>query len=92
MRFTSIYGIGPTTAKKLYDLGLRSFEDLEKYGNIDSDDLVEVESLQPGMPVHDTHGAKRLTWAEGLKIREDLATKCVIFFGVGGLSADEGWL
>ncbi|KAJ6631595.1 hypothetical protein B0H10DRAFT_1772340 [Mycena sp. CBHHK59/15] len=29
--FSSVYGIGPTTARKLYDSGLRSIDDLEEY-------------------------------------------------------------
>ena len=29
--FASIYGIGPFNARKLYDLGLRTIEDLERY-------------------------------------------------------------
>lgn len=29
--FNSIHGIGPHTARRLYSLGLRSIEDLEKY-------------------------------------------------------------
>ncbi|KAL6304931.1 Nucleotidyltransferase [Sparassis latifolia] len=44
--FSSIYGIGPTTARRLYNLGLRSLEDLEVYYGVDdspTSELVEVE-------------------------------------------------
>ena len=30
-QFTSIYGIGPSTARQLYDQGNRTFSDLETY-------------------------------------------------------------
>ncbi|KAF8653272.1 hypothetical protein AX16_003974 [Volvariella volvacea WC 439] len=33
-KFTEIYGIGPKTARDLYDKGLRTLEDLEKYYNV----------------------------------------------------------
>ncbi|KAI0251130.1 hypothetical protein BJV78DRAFT_489289 [Lactifluus subvellereus] len=35
--FASIYGIGPVTARKLYDLGLRTLRDLEAYYEVDAD-------------------------------------------------------
>ncbi len=34
--FTSVYGIGPATARKLYDRGLRSLHDLEAYYEVDT--------------------------------------------------------
>ena len=36
--FSSIYGIGPVNARKLYDLGLRTVEDLEHYYDVPSRD------------------------------------------------------
>ena len=42
--FASIYGIGPTNARKLYDLGLRTIEDLERYYDVPSG--CTIESLQ----------------------------------------------
>lgn len=36
--FSSIYGIGPVNARKLYDLGLRTIEDLELYYDVPSRD------------------------------------------------------
>lgn len=34
--FTTVHGIGPTTARTLYDRGLRSFRDLEAYYEVDT--------------------------------------------------------
>lgn len=36
--FTTIYGIGPVNARKLYDLGLRTIEDLERYYDLPARD------------------------------------------------------
>jgi len=33
--FNTVYGIGPTTARTLYDRGLRSLRDLEAYYEVD---------------------------------------------------------
>ncbi|KAJ3514753.1 hypothetical protein NLJ89_g2188 [Agrocybe chaxingu] len=45
--FASIYGIGPVNARKLYDLGLRTIEDLERYYDVPPgstvDDLPELQ-------------------------------------------------
>src|SRR6266850_3071552 len=35
--FTSVYGIGPVTARKLYDRGLRTLRDLEAYYEVDAE-------------------------------------------------------
>ena len=43
--FTSIYGIGPTSARRLYNLGLRSLDDLEIYYG------VERETIRNGREV-----------------------------------------
>ncbi|TFY63526.1 hypothetical protein EVJ58_g3189 [Rhodofomes roseus] len=39
--FTSIYGIGPNTARRLYSLGLRTINDLEVYYGVERDDPPE---------------------------------------------------
>ncbi|KAN0126238.1 Nucleotidyltransferase [Lactarius tabidus] len=39
--FATIYGIGPTTSRKLYDLGLRTLRDLEAYYEVDNSTPVE---------------------------------------------------
>ncbi|CAL1711990.1 unnamed protein product [Somion occarium] len=37
--FSSVYGIGPNAAQKLYNLGLRTLEDLEIYYGVDPTDI-----------------------------------------------------
>jgi DNA polymerase IV len=74
MAFTNITGIGSSTAQKLYDLGLRTLQDLAVYADVDDLDDEQLAIVPTGGK---SHGAKRLTWPEALKIREDLETKCV---------------
>ncbi|PPQ87454.1 hypothetical protein CVT25_008190 [Psilocybe cyanescens] len=40
--FTTIYGIGPSNARKLYDLGLRNMDDLEKYYDVAADSTLAL--------------------------------------------------
>uniref|UniRef100_A0A8H8CNG3 DNA-directed DNA polymerase n=1 Tax=Psilocybe cubensis TaxID=181762 RepID=A0A8H8CNG3_PSICU len=35
--FATVYGIGPSNARKLYDLGLRNMDDLERYYDVTAD-------------------------------------------------------
>ncbi|KAF9012521.1 hypothetical protein BDQ17DRAFT_1344069 [Cyathus striatus] len=46
--FSSIYGVGPSTARRLYDIGLRTIEDMERYYDIppgtDSSALEDLEA------------------------------------------------
>ncbi|KAH8103597.1 Nucleotidyltransferase [Cristinia sonorae] len=46
--FSSVYGIGPNTARKLHALGLQSLEDLEAYYGVDREEV-----LQEGQPVQE---------------------------------------
>jgi len=39
--FATVYGIGPTTSRKLYDLGLRTLSDLEAYYEVDASTPVQ---------------------------------------------------
>lgn len=43
--FNSIHGVGPTTARHLYSVGLRTLEDMDRYYDvpIDSDGRLKVE-------------------------------------------------
>ncbi|PPQ63044.1 hypothetical protein CVT24_005990 [Panaeolus cyanescens] len=45
--FASIYGIGPANARKLYDIGLRTFEDLERYYDIRVGG--DLKAIEPNM-------------------------------------------
>ena len=73
MAFMDITGIGSTTAQKLYDLGLRTLQDLAVYADVDDLEDGQLGVIAPTGGL--SHGAKRLTWPEALKIREDLETK-----------------
>ncbi|KLO18882.1 Nucleotidyltransferase [Schizopora paradoxa] len=45
---TSVHGIGPLTARRLYDLGLRNITDLRNYYGVNPDnDSQDIESLTP---------------------------------------------
>ncbi|TBU40726.1 Nucleotidyltransferase [Dichomitus squalens] len=84
--FASIYGIGPSTARRLYHLNLRTLEDLEIYYGVERDDvgrqgqIVEVEE-KPQHPrwmrgqraADDGLGDSWIQVALGL--REDLAKR-----------------
>lgn len=54
--FASIYGIGPTNARRLYDLGLRTIEDLERYYDVPSG--CTIESLQADSVQFTPNGVK----------------------------------
>ncbi|KAH9944599.1 Nucleotidyltransferase [Amylocystis lapponica] len=61
--FASIYGIGPTTARRLYALGLRSLADLEVYygansrtGQPDGREVIEIEQSSRRAGGHGEHG------------------------------------
>ncbi|KAF8633429.1 hypothetical protein AX17_004600 [Amanita inopinata Kibby_2008] len=45
--FSSVYGVGPVAAQKLYDLGLRSIADMERYYDVPAadSDTVRIENL-----------------------------------------------
>lgn len=46
--FTTVYGIGPSTARHLYEIGLRSVKDLERYYDVpqgvDASQLKDLET------------------------------------------------
>ncbi|KAI0657690.1 Nucleotidyltransferase [Cubamyces menziesii] len=88
--FSSIYGIGPTTARRLYNLGLRSLDNLEVYYGVErqeiiegvKDEIVELEeeSRQPGRAKgqHGHADSEGLgdSWIRiALGLREDLSKK-----------------
>lgn len=66
--FSAIYGIGPHTARKLYDQGFRTIEDLElHYGKVDIGDSPEDELGEDG-------GVERSIQVS-LSLREDFCLK-----------------
>ncbi|PFH52135.1 hypothetical protein AMATHDRAFT_2383 [Amanita thiersii Skay4041] len=79
--FTTIHGIGPTTARKLYEIGLRSLEDMERYydvpAGIDSSQLASLEETvytPNGKPVRRKSQMPELSVKVALALRKDLAT------------------
>ncbi|KIM40321.1 hypothetical protein M413DRAFT_446505 [Hebeloma cylindrosporum] len=54
--FASIYSIGPANARKLYDLGLRTIQDLERYYDVPPG--CTVESLQADLVQYTPNGIK----------------------------------
>ena len=44
--FNTIYGIGPATARTLYDRGLRSLRDLEAYYEVDAGSTTPAENSE----------------------------------------------
>jgi hypothetical protein len=49
--FTTVYGIGPATARTLYDRGLRSMRDLEAYYEVDTGITPVENSESPDMNI-----------------------------------------
>lgn len=79
--FASIYGIGPSTARRLYALGLRTIEDLEAYYGVEpeepEDQLVELEHRE--RYGKDAEAGLGETWIKiALGLRKDLQIKCAI--------------
>ncbi|CDO72628.1 hypothetical protein BN946_scf184985.g47 [Trametes cinnabarina] len=89
--FSSVYGIGPNTARRLYNLGLRSLDDLEVYYGVEReeidvppDEVVEVEGKPPrqehGKPLarepHEHEEGLSDSWIRiALGLREDFTKK-----------------
>ncbi|KAI0764354.1 Nucleotidyltransferase [Trametes elegans] len=84
--FSSIYGIGPNTARRLYSLGLRSLDDLEVYYGVERQaveaqgEIVEVEEQphKPGWAKGQHHHDEGLgdSWIRiALGLREDFEKK-----------------
>ncbi|KAE9411611.1 Nucleotidyltransferase, partial [Gymnopus androsaceus JB14] len=78
--FTEIYGIGPSTARNLYSLGLRTIEDLEKHYK--DKDNAKIQATRIQAPAKKTFtsptsklrelGLPEMTVKEALLLREDL--------------------
>ena len=69
--FTTVYGIGPTNARKLYDLGLRDIQDLEHYFDAPSNS----SDIKLGLEDADVAGndaREQLTIKVALALREEL--------------------
>ena len=74
----SVYGIGPSTARRLYALGLRTIDDLEAYYGVEPEEpesqLVELQHKEKyGKDANEGLGE---TWVKiALGFRKDLELK-----------------
>lgn len=79
--FSSVYGIGPTTARRLYSLGLRSIEHLERYYEVEpgTEDNTSTQEMIGDMGTEDGSGnTDKLTEISikvGLALRSDFDQK-----------------
>jgi DNA polymerase IV len=68
--FTKVYGIGPKKARQLYDMGMRSFDDLKEYFSRElelqkSKDVTYTESMLHSLALHDEFNVK---WVKSSQI------------------------
>lgn len=85
--FSSVYGIGPHTARRLFNLGLRTFDDLEVYYGVDpaevDTELMELEHEENHPSWKGRKGAQQQdnfdeNWIKiALGLRADLSKKWV---------------
>jgi DNA polymerase mu len=80
--FISVHGVGPATARKLYELGLRTTEDMERYYDVKLDDDANVGHIIDE-PVYTPNGKlvpqrkseiPDITIKVSLVLREEFAT------------------
>lgn len=71
-----IYGVGPTTARKLYDIGLRSFEDIERYYDVPfgSTTLAQLASPVKRILASKKSSLPDISVKVGLALRDELST------------------
>ena len=62
----SVHGVGPVTARKLYDLGIRSIDDARMYYSVEKGDRLEGEGEREG---------ENYPMKVGLALAEELAMK-----------------
>lgn len=70
--FASVYGIGPTNARKLYDLGLRTIDDLERYYEAHEG---ELNLGLDGIDAETETQRQDMTIKAALRLREDMMEK-----------------
>lgn len=74
--FSSIHGVGPVTARKLWELGLRTIEDMERYYDVkrDDDSTIDEPIYTPnGVLVPRKSKIPEISIKVGLFLREDFA-------------------
>lgn len=75
--FVTIYGIGPSTARNLYDIGLRSINDLERYYDVQPGaDIASLEAhlLTPNGEKITANKLPDMSIKVALALREELDT------------------
>ena len=75
--FSSVHGVGPATSRKLWDLGLRTTEDMERYYDVRRDDCSTFDKpiyTPNGVLVHHKSKIPEITTQIGLLMRDDFAT------------------
>ncbi|KAL0578921.1 hypothetical protein V5O48_003069 [Marasmius crinis-equi] len=76
--FNTIYGIGPSTARNLYSMNLRTLEDLDRYHDVNPDPDLSTADKLAALPsvAHDTKlNLPQLTIPVGLVLRSDFSEK-----------------
>ncbi|KAI6168697.1 hypothetical protein EDD17DRAFT_1529443 [Pisolithus thermaeus] len=75
--FTTIYGIGPHTARKLYALGLRTLEELDRYYEVTQGDVSTeaIPQFTPDKP-RDEEVTTEISIKVGLALRHDFEFDC----------------
>ncbi|KAJ3748630.1 hypothetical protein DFH05DRAFT_1473480 [Lentinula detonsa] len=73
---TTVYGIGPATARKLYSSGLRTIKDLERHYEVSpktSDDIADSLNPEHFRGTGPTTGLPQLSIKVGLALREEFS-------------------
>jgi len=70
--FNRIHGIGPHTARRLYDLGLRTLEELERYFEV-TPGMSDEETISLLEGSENAEAAVEKTIKIGLALRHDLS-------------------
>lgn len=72
VEFTTVYGIGPATARNLYSLGLRTIKDLENHYKVSPQTR---DDTAKSLNVDFTTRLPQLSIKVGLALREDLRSR-----------------
>ncbi|KAJ3877929.1 DNA polymerase mu [Lentinula edodes] len=72
VEFTTVYGIGPATARNLYSLGLRTIKDLENHYKVSPQ---SGDDIAKSLNVDFTKRLPQLSIKVGLALREDLRSR-----------------
>lgn len=71
---SSVHGVGSTTARRLYDLGLRSIEDMRNYYGVDPLESQSSDELQDLPEGTENAEANDIDIKTALRVYEDINT------------------